>query len=223
MKFPVDIKKYSVAFGGFFVAMGLYYTVSELWAVLNCSSPQTAYFMHTISELGIPVNETNDFSPAYGVMNTALVVCGLSFFLCNILTLSVFGTNGSASAQNFFISYSLAFFTAVGTAIVGIFHADSPYPAGLYVHYFGASCSFICGNSLVIFTCKTFRSENLGRFCNIGKILGTFGLFFGLATLACELSPLKPFSGIAERLTVYPLVIWEIVIGFSVFSKRNKT
>ena len=217
-----DLNRFSLVFGALFVTVGIYYVFSELFTIVNCSSPQTAYFAHTISELGIPINENNAFSPAYQIMNTALLICGASFFWSNLLFFSVIYKNGFSSRKQLFFANALSFLASLGTAIVGICHADASSDAILYLHYAGASCSFIFGNSLIIFTCGKFKANGFESLASFGKILGFIGLFSGFMTIVCELTPLKNLSGLAERFTVYPIVVWEILIGLFVLSSEIK-
>ena len=222
MKKIIGLDKFPIFFGIAFITIGIYYLFSELFAVVNCASPQTAYFAHTISELGIPINENNLFSPAYNVMNTALIISGISFFGSNLLFFSVLYKNGFPSRKKAAFALFLAFLAALGTLTVGIFHADGPSSPILYLHYVGATLSFICGNLLIIFTSGQFKPEGFENLSSLGRFLGVIGLVSGILTVVCELTPLKRFSGIAERFTVYPMVVWEILIGVFILSSKIK-
>ena len=221
--------KVHFAVGAMCIISGAFYLAAEFLAVMYCSSPLSAYFLHTISELGVPIGEPFDgvissFSPAAPLMNGALIAAGSSLAFC---LLSFYFLNGRRADFMFPKSKRVsaiicAVLASLGTATVGICHAGSAIPVVETLHYIGASAAFFGGNLFSIITSGCFY-EISPSLAVTGKAVGFFGIIFGAVTVALQfLTPFKSLSGITERLTVYPIVLWDICVGVFMLKQNGK-
>ena len=205
-------------FGGIFcLTSATLYLLAELVSALASSAPLEAYFLHTISELGVPLGGVfdglaSDFSPLYRYMNGALILAGLTFLPCSYFCIADEIGRGTRAACLVF-----AFFAGLGVAGVGIFHQGSQ--SVTFSHNFSAFSAFFCGNVFLLLTGLFIRSP---IFRKISLVLGIAGLTSVAVMIVFIFSPLSAFQAIPERLTVYTLVIWEIVGGVRLLRPRSE-
>ncbi|MGN0817349.1 MAG: DUF998 domain-containing protein [Candidatus Coproplasma sp.] len=196
------------ALGAACIASAAFYLVAEAIAVAACSTPQNAYFAHTISELGIPYDydEGGGFSPLYNLMNLALIASGAAYIPCYCLCFNNFDNR----IKRVICRISAAL-TGLGIITVGIFHGGNP--AVLGVHGAGAAACFIFGNALAVYTGIYYKGEGFAPFAKAAKIIGGFGLAGAALTFAFSFSSLARFAGIPERLAVYSIILWLFLTG----------
>ncbi|MGN0813606.1 MAG: hypothetical protein ACI4MH_00050 [Candidatus Coproplasma sp.] len=206
------------ALGAACIISAVFYLTAEAIAVSACKTPQTAYFTHTISELGIPVNcaEGGGFSPLYALMNAALICSGAAYIPCYCACFNKFD-----SKIKRVICRILATLTGLGVMTVGIFHGGNPAVFG--VHGAGAATCFSCGNALAIYTGIYYKGEGFAAFSKAAIIIGSLGLIGAVFTFVLSFSPLAKFAGIPERIAVYSIILWLFLSGiYTIFATRRK-
>lgn len=161
------------------------------------------YLFHTISELGIP----NYNSPLFFLMNSAFVLIGLCLMIGNFSKFNEYIIKNNKSF------YVLTAITAIGVIIVGLIHGGNPLTSGY--HTLGAIMAILGGNILLAVTSKSM--ENFELYQKITLVLGIIGLivfwimFFNIESV---------YMPVYERLSVYTLILWSILTGLYLFSKK---
>ena len=186
------------AIGFILIIASSYYLISEaISAIFFRNSLINTYIFHTISELGIPGN----MSPLFWLMNSAFILIGLALILGSFSKFKEF------IIKNRCIYYILVLITAFGVIIVGLIHGGNPLTASY--HSLGAVMAILGGNILLILI-----SRSMDEFINYQKatfILGFIGLiafwimFFNIDSV---------YMPVFERLSVYTLIIWNLLTGF---------
>lgn len=188
------------------IISAVFYLTAEAIAVAACATPQSAYFTHTISELGIPCdNAEGGFSPLYVLMNAALILSGATYIPCYCACFNNFD-----SRKKRIVCRILAALTGFGIITVGIFHGG---PVTIGVHGAGAAACFVCGNALAVFTGVYYRGEGFAPFARAAKIIGGVGLAGAALTFIFTFSPLAKFAAIPERIAVYSIILWLLLSG----------
>lgn len=199
---------------------GVYYVTAELIAVLFSAERGSAYFLHTVSELGVPLMTTPlgvefGFSPLFRLMNSAFILAGAVYAPCYPLCYW-----GMEKGLHKAVLVVLSLLTGLGVVIVGIFHGGNPII--LSIHGAGAALTFVAGNALTLFTALRYKSEDFKRYAVAGVCLGATGLAGAFLTLFFELSALYTYAGFVERLTIYPIVIWQILSGIYALTREKE-
>lgn len=182
----------------------LYYLIAEAIsaAFFNASLINT-YFFHTISELGIP----NANSPLFWLMNSAFIIIGLTLLFGNFYNF-----------KTYIVKYKPIFFiftliTAFGVIIVGLIHGGNPLTSGY--HTFGAVMAILGGNVLLVLISKSM--DMFGQYQRLTLTLGVIGLidfwimFFNMESM---------YMPVFERLSVYTLIIWNLLTGINVVNNN---
>lgn len=178
----------------------LYYMVAELVsAYFFNDSLLNTYIYHTISELGIPSQN----SPLYFLMNSAFILIGLTLFFASYYYLKDY------MVKNRRIFYALTFITSFGVIIVGLVHGGNPLTSGY--HTLGAVMAILGGNILLVVISKS--TKRLDEYEKVTFILAIIGLiafwmmFFNLDNV---------YMPVLERLSVYTLIIWCFLTGLCI-------
>lgn len=198
---------------------GAYYMTAELIAVLFSAERGSAYFLHTVSELGVPLMTTPlgvefGFSPLFRLMNNAFILAGAIYVPCYPVCFW-----GLEKRWQKVVLVLLSLFTGLGVIIVGIFHGDNP--AVLGIHGAGAAFTFVAGNALSLFTGLCYKRKDFNAYAIAAICLGATGLAGAFLTLFFELSALYTYAGFVERLTIYPIVIWQILGGIYALTREE--
>lgn len=205
------------ALGATCILSAVLYLAAEAVAVAASSAPQSAYFAHTISELGIPYGyeQGGGFSPLYGLMNAALIASGAAYIPCYCACFNAFD-----SRKKRVICRILATLTGLGVMTVGIFHGGNPAVFG--IHGFGAAACFVCGNALAIFTGKYYEGAGFAPFARAAEIIGGAGLSGAVLTFVFAFSPLERYAGVPERLAVYSIILWLFISGIYTIKAQKR-
>ena len=177
---------------------GLYYLIAEfITAIFFRDSLANTYIFHTISELGIP----NMNSPLAFLMNSAFIIIGLA------LLFGYFARFKDFIIKNKIIISVLSLVTAIGVIIVALIHGGNPLTASY--HSLGAVMAILGGNVMLVFVSRSM--EDFGRYQKISLALGIVGIiifwimFFNLESI---------YMPVFERLSVYTLIIWNLLSGY---------
>ncbi len=193
-------------FGAVCIASGAFYLAAEIIVICYCAAPHNALYMHTISELGIPVGAAGGFSPLYKLMNSALIISGILYIPCYTVCYARFENRAVG-----IICRLLAVLTGIGVITVGIVHGDNPNLYG--IHGIGAGICFFCGNLLAVLTGLFYKNEGFGGFAIAALSLGATGLTGTLLTYFFVGSAFDSFVGFTERLAVYSIIVWLVLTG----------
>lgn len=201
-----------------FLLNGICYLMGEFIAALGTGFPLSeVYTKHFISSLGVypnlKVQDVPDgFSKLAWVMNTDFIVTGVVFLLAYVI---LFHPTIKQSKTRYLLLITPILF-AIGSVLVGLFQGGVPSEDGL--HGIGARLSFIGGNFTLIFTGILLFKESK-KYALVSILLGVLGLVgAGLMSNALT-NNLKDVVAIFERMTVYPITIWQLMTGM-VFLKK---
>ncbi len=184
------------------IVVGFYYIVAELIAVISSKSGIKAYLYNTISELG-----TNSFSPQFKVMNSAFFITGITFGVCYALVIYP-----ELTGLYRFICLILASSLSIGTLVVGMFHG------GEYLfHNIGTVMTFVGGALLLIFTSLSMQGNS--SYITAYFILGSISVLACIIFLFFRMYGINLWYPILERLIIYPVILFEISIGFQMIRK----
>ena len=186
------------AIGFILIIASSYYLISEaISAIFFRNSLINTYIFHTISELGIPGN----MSPLFWLMNSAFILIGLALILGSFSKFKEF------IIKNRCIYYILVLITAFGVIIVGLIHGGNPLTASY--HSLGAVMAILGGNILLILI-----SRSMDEFINYQKATFSLGLIGLIDFWIMFFNIDSVYMPVFERLSVYTLIIWNLLTGF---------
>ena len=203
-----------------FLINGLFYLTGEYIAAIGTGySLKEVYLRNFISSLGVYPNLIVEgvpvgFSKFAIVMNIDFIVTGMGFLVAYYFL--IFKMLKSKK-------YSLLYFItpvlfAVGSVLVGVYQGGVPSEDGL--HGLGARLSFLGGNlTLIISGVSLFKNRK--GYSIVSIILGFIGLISASFMNNALTNNLTEVVAIYERLTVYPITIWQLMTGLT-FLKENK-
>lgn len=190
------------------IISSLTYVGIEFIAIINSKASFKGYF-HTISELSTPVGNkysgiVSSFSPMSNAFNTILIINGIIYFIAiGYYILKFINTHIKP------LLFTLSCITGISTVLVGFFHS-STNPS--FIHYASSILVFLCGNALIL----------LLGIINNNKLYIYMPIFGALSSAISFLLP-HSFYGLAERMGIYSLIIFELLTGIEMISKdKNK-
>ena len=188
------------------------YLAAETISAAAWQSPTYSYTRNFISDLGAPhcgnFQDRDICSPLHAVMNTGFIIQGILFALSVILVSCLFEGRIRTAIQ------AVAVLAGIGFILVGTFHAGPGSTTASYtVHFAGAFPSLLGGNAVAALSGIAWRRGGRKVIAAISIALGALGILSGLSLVGLFASggPL----GLVERGSAYPIVVWQLVIGFS--------
>ncbi|PRY36933.1 DUF998 domain-containing protein [Umezawaea tangerina] len=207
----------SARLGGVLLALGpaqflvLHVVVANAWV-----RPRYSWWTNYISDLGAvhcaPVLGNDVCSPLHAGMNTAFVLLGVLLLAGTVLTANTWSTQGNRRVWQAMVGLA-----GLSWVVVGLVPED----VDLTVHSIGALPVFILGNAALVIagTSASTRTRPLARTAALA--LGITGLLgFALTAFAATNAGHVIGVGIAERVTVFPLLLWVLVVGVDVVRER---
>ena len=180
-----------------FIVGSLYYLIAEaISATFFNASFFNTYVFHTISELGIP----NNNSPLFWLMNSAFLIICLTLIFGNFYRFKDF------IIKNNTIFYIFTLIASIGVIIVALIHGGNPLTSGY--HTLGAVMAILGGNILIVLISRSM--VEFGIYQKITLMLGVSGLtvfwimFFNIESI---------YMPVFERLSVYTLIFWSFFTG----------
>jgi len=147
-------------------------------------------------------------SPLHTLMNATFVLTGVLILVGLFLTRSIWPRRRLTTWGLILLGVAGA-----GTILVGL----SPENVNALIHLIGA-LNIPAGNAAMILLGLAIWREHikLAWFSVLSGVIGFLGLLVGpvLAILAGH------GGGLAERVALYPLIIWLIVFGFAILGKK---
>lgn len=202
-----------------FILNGIIYLLGEFIVAVGTGFPLgEVYSKHFISSLGVyphlVVNGVpNGFSKLAILMNIDFVVTGIGFFIAYYLL--VFEKLKIRRFGFLFIITPLIF--TIGSVLVGLYQGGVPSEDGL--HDLGARLSFLGGNFTALLNGVALFRENK-KYAVVSIVLGIIGLISaGFMNNAINNS-LSDVVAIYERMTVYPITLWQLMTGIVFFKKK---
>lgn len=203
-----------------FLINGLFYLTGEYVAALGTGySLKEVYLRNFISSLGVYPNLIVEgvpvgFSKLAIIMNIDFIVTGIGFLVAYYLL--IFKILKSKKYNLLYLITPVLF--AVGSVLVGVYQGGVPSEDGL--HGLGARLSFLGGNlTLIISGVSLFKNRK--GYSIVSIILGLIGLISASFMNNALTNNLTEVVAIYERLTVYPITIWQLITGLT-FLKENK-
>ena len=190
---------------------GLGYVIVEAVVASAWTDPPYNYIYDQIPDLGNPTcgpfQERVICSPLYGLMNAMFVVHGILFGVASVLLSRLLA--GVTRA----VVFVLALVYAVGLSMITIFyqHAGMP-PIVEVLNITGAFLGIVAGSIIAIIFGTQRRRLLLPSWLGPASVvLGVVGIVAGIVFFALSLAPL----GVRERVSIYPLILWQIVAGLA--------
>ena len=203
-----------------FLINGLFYLTGEYVAALGTGySLKEVYLRNFISSLGVYPNLIVEgvpvgFSKFAIVMNIDFIVTGMGFLVAYYFL--IFKMLKSKKYSLLYLITPVLF--AVGSVLVGVYQGGVPSEDGL--HGLGARLSFLGGNlTLIISGVSLFKNRK--GYSIVSIILGFIGLISASFMNNALTNNLTEIVAIYERLTVYPITIWQLMTGLT-FLKESK-
>lgn len=203
-----------------FLINGLFYLTGEYVAALGTGySLKEVYLRNFISSLGVYPNLIVEgvpvgFSKLAIIMNIDFIVTGIGFLVAYYFL--IFRMLKSKKYSLLYLITPVLF--AVGSVLVGVYQGGVPSEDGL--HGLGARLSFLGGNlTLIISGVSLFKNRK--GYSIVSIILGLIGLISASFMNNALTNNLTEVVAIYERLTVYPITIWQLMTGLT-FLKENK-
>ena len=203
-----------------FLINGLFYLTGEYVAALGTGySLKEVYLRNFISSLGVYPNLIVEgvpvgFSKLAIIMNIDFIVTGMGFLVAYYFL--IFKMLKSKKYSLLYLITPVLF--AVGSVLVGVYQGGVPSEDGL--HGLGARLSFLGGNlTLIISGVSLFKNRK--GYSIVSIILGFIGLISASFMNNALTNNLTEVVAIYERLTVYPITIWQLMTGLT-FLKENK-
>ena len=203
-----------------FLINGLFYLTGEYVAALGTGySLKEVYLRNFISSLGVYPNLIVEgvpvgFSKLAIIMNIDFIMTGIGFLVAYYFL--IFKMLKSKKYSLLYLITPVLF--AVGSVLVGVYQGGVPSEDGL--HGLGARLSFLGGNlTLIISGVSLFKNRK--GYSIVSIILGLIGLISEGFMNNALTNNLTEVVAIYERLTVYPITIWQLMTGLT-FLKENK-
>ena len=203
-----------------FLINGLFYLTGEYIAAIGTGySLKEVYLRNFISSLGVYPNLVVEgvpvgFSKLAIIMNIDFIVTGIGFLVAYYFL--IFKMLKSKKYSLLYLITPVLF--AVGSVLVGVYQGGVPSEDGL--HGLGARLSFLGGNlTLLISGVSLFKNKK--GYSIVSIILGLIGLISAGFMNNALTNNLTEVVAIYERLTVYPITIWQLMTGLT-FLKENK-
>lgn len=203
-----------------FLINGLFYLTGEYVTALGTGySLKEVYLRNFISSLGVYPNLIVEgvpvgFSKLAIIMNIDFIVTGIGFLVAYYFL--IFRMLKSKKYSLLYLITPVLF--AVGSVLVGVYQGGVPSEDGL--HGLGARLSFLGGNlTLIISGVSLFKNRR--GYSIVSIILGLIGLISAGFMNNALTNNLTEVVAIYERLTVYPITIWQLMTGLT-FLKENK-
>jgi hypothetical membrane protein len=150
-------------------------------------------------------------SPLHAVMNTTFVLTGVLILVGLFLTRSIWPQRRLATWGLILLGVA-----GLGTILVGL----SPENVNVLFHLIGA-LNIPAGNAAMILLGLAIWRERikLAWFSVLSGVIGLLGLVVGPVLVILT----GHGGGLAERIALYPLIIWLIVFGFAILTKKVRT
>jgi hypothetical membrane protein len=212
---PRSQSRLSLLLGGGSWALTLLYFIGQAVAQAAWRTPYSL-IDNRVSDLGNTacgrtLANTYICSPLHTLMNATFVLTGVLILVGLFLTRSIWPRRRLTTWGLILLGVAGA-----GTILVGL----SPENVNVLFHLLGA-LNIPAGNAAMILLGLAIWRERRGIawFSLVSGVIGFLGLLAGPFLVIMT----GHGGGLAERIALYPLIIWLIVFGFAILSKKVRT
>jgi hypothetical membrane protein len=212
---PRTQSRLSLLLGGGSWALTLLYFIGQAVAQTAWRTPYSP-IDNRVSDLGNTacgrtLAYTYICSPLHTLMNATFVLTGVLILVGLFLTRSIWPRRRLTTWGLILLGVAGA-----GTILVGL----SPENVNVLFHLLGA-LNIPAGNAAMILLGLAIWRERRGIawFSLVSGVIGFLGLLAGPFLVITT----GHGGGLAERIALYPLIIWLIVFGFAILSKKVRT
>ncbi len=190
---------------------GVFYLFGEHVAILFSERAITAYFHHSTLELFFPIGtiieeKESTLSTMPQVMRALFDYQSYMFIL-----LYVVGIYRISNKYYWIVGIFLALGFSIGCGLVANITTGHYNEGGL--QNLGMVITIILGNLTILVSGLDIPNAKLPEFKKQSLALGTIGLAAILFTLFMP----TIFSPMIERLSIYSIMVWEVLAGFAIF------
>ena len=202
-----------------FILNGLFYLTCEFIVAFGTGYPlKEVYFKHFISSLGVYTYQIvegvpDGFSEFAMLMNINFIVTGIGFFIAYYLLIF----DKLKHSKLGILSILTPFIFAMGGVLVGVFQGGVPSEDGF--HGLGARLSFLGGNFTTLLSGIVLFRENK-KYAIVSTLLGIIGLVSAVLMNNAINNNLSDVVAIYERMTVYPITMWQLITGIVFLRKK---
>ncbi|QLK61325.1 DUF998 domain-containing protein [Enterobacteriaceae bacterium Kacie_13] len=199
-----------------FTLGGAQYLLAEKISALAWHAPDYSYRQNYISDLGIAscgmtADGRDICSPLHTLMNSGFAIEGILFFSACWLLRRIFHEPG----RSLFLLFGLLH--GMGGVMIALFHSGGGTD-GVTLHQTGAVMAIGGGNLCLLSAAWVKRNSDGWRvFSRLSLLLGGVGLV-SMFTISLNVLPV----GIIERMSVYTITCWQIVVGIWLFLKNQE-
>lgn len=196
--------------GGLLLLLALAYLAGEAWAVGGWQGRPYSWVGDTISALGVPESvwqgEVLLASTRHAAMNATFVASGVRVLLAGLL-LAPFVPRARGLVLSLVAAHGL------GVVLVGLAPAAEGGPRGV-AHGLGAGLAIVGGAALLVAIVVALAPHH--------PMLATWSALCAAgAVLGCVLLVTGPIGvGLAERLAVDAVIVWQVVTGAALLLTR---
>lgn len=196
---------------------GLLYLIAENFTILFSERSLTTYFHHSTLELLIPVGtlineQVSQLSPLSTVMRTIFMLQAFVFFFIYAIGITHITHNRLRV-----IGLILAFFFSIGCSLISGIQNGEYSEYGLY--NLGASITFLIGNLTLIIAGLDTYHPSISYFKRFSITAGTIGVICIVVSMCLP----SIFSPLIERAGIYTIMVWEILSGFTMIKRLQKS
>lgn len=208
-----------------FIFSAVSYLITEFTVAAATNYPLgVVYREYFVSALGVypsidNINLPANFSPLAWAMNILFIFIGITFVISNVFLFKPVFKNRNVMIKT--IIFTLPFIFMIGLFMVAF------YPWGISkqsdsVHILGAKLALIGGNFLLFFIGLAICKKTFKKYKIYSVLIGIFGLCSAGATGYTMVKDFKIAMVIFERLTIYPILFWQLVTGWYFFNLLKK-
>lgn len=197
--------------GGLLLLLAALYFVGEVWAAAGWEGRPYRWTVDAISELGVPETRhagSDAFRATHhAVMNATFVATGVRTLLAGVTLAPFVPSRGRRTVLALTAAYGL------GVVIVGLFPTGMPSLRS-DVHGVGAGLTLIGGSALLVALTVSLWSRY--------RRLALVTLVLAAASVAGNLCAVLQIGGfgLVERVSVYAVVLWQVLVGLLVLARR---
>lgn len=189
----------------------LYYLFGELITILFSEPHFSAYTKHSTIELLIAKDLSGSITPLFYTMQSAFAIQSWLFILGYIVCITYI------TGHKFrLLGILLSLLFSVGTSIITASQGGN-YTAFGYLYNLGFGLTFLIGNLAILAIAFGINRQQLKGLRNYSILTA----IIGISCIAINIFMQTPYAPWLERIGIYSVMIWEIVLGFKVLHTIN--
>ena len=194
---------------------GVFYLFGEHVAILFSERSITAYVHHSTLELFFPIGAMVDGKESVLATMPQVMRAVFEYQAYMFIPFYFLGVYRMSNKHYWILSGFLAICFAIGCLLVSGITTGHYTEGGL--HNLGLGITIIIGNLVLLVSGLDIPKSYLAKFKYYSLLLG----FIGLGCLIFTMIVPSVFSPILERISIYTIMIWEILAGFALLKCRS--